>query len=249
MGDDASSSSWPSTGAAAAYDYERDPRWAEYRASSAVLPHLFSHPYVRAQLQQKFYRRFVVRTTPLHHAAVLSSLCSPSSLRSAFRIGRACVPAVPSASHCPSACTAALARGFSRSGHLARLLSSLRPARPLEFPSFLFHHKKKESKNKEESWSNGWNHPFCDPAPELSEITGCPGAAAAAFGWMMMPRGATWPSQRIINGLHYQGNFRGGIEIVVGEAGRGRGREGRQGGVSRLPLSPCCAFASESCQV
>jgi len=62
----------------------------------------------------------------------------------------------------------------------------------------------------------------------------------------MMPRGATWPSQRIINGLHFQGNFRGGIEIVVGEAGRGRGREGRQGGVSRLPLSPCCAFASES---
>ncbi|CAD6237739.1 unnamed protein product [Miscanthus lutarioriparius] len=56
---DASSSSWPSTGAAAAYDYERDPRWAEYRASSAVPPHLFSHPYVRAQLQQKFYRRFV----------------------------------------------------------------------------------------------------------------------------------------------------------------------------------------------
>ena len=75
---DASSSSWPSTGAAAAYDYERDPRWAEYRASSAVLPHLFSHPYVRAQLQQKFYRRFVVRTTPLHSTTPqFSRLCAP----------------------------------------------------------------------------------------------------------------------------------------------------------------------------
>jgi hypothetical protein len=59
-----SSSSWPSWGAAAAaYDYERDPRWAEYRASSAVPPHLFTDPYVRAHLQHKFYRRFVVRTT------------------------------------------------------------------------------------------------------------------------------------------------------------------------------------------
>ncbi|PUZ55637.1 hypothetical protein GQ55_5G228300 [Panicum hallii var. hallii] len=57
---EASSSSWPSWGAAAAaYDYERDPRWAEYRASSAVPPHLFTDPYVRAHLQHKFYRRFV----------------------------------------------------------------------------------------------------------------------------------------------------------------------------------------------
>nr|CAB3477734.1 unnamed protein product [Digitaria exilis] len=59
---DASSSSWPSRGAAAAaaaYDYERDPRWVEYRVSSAVPPHLFTDPYVRAHLQHKFYRRFV----------------------------------------------------------------------------------------------------------------------------------------------------------------------------------------------
>ncbi|XP_062216559.1 uncharacterized protein LOC133916746 isoform X2 [Phragmites australis] len=48
-----------STAAAAVYDYERDPRWAEYRASLAVPPHLFSHPNVRAHLQHKFYRRFV----------------------------------------------------------------------------------------------------------------------------------------------------------------------------------------------
>lgn len=122
------------------------------RAAAPLLPPLRPRAppaKVLPPLRRTYY------STPLHHAAVLSSLCSPSSLRSAFRIGRACVPAVPSASHCPSACTAALARGFSRSGHLARLLSSLRPARPLEFPSFLFHHKKKESKNKEESWSNG----------------------------------------------------------------------------------------------
>jgi hypothetical protein len=76
---EASSSSWPSrtaaaTVAAAAYDYERDPRWAEYRASSAVPPHLFTDPYVRSHLQHKFYRRFVVRTftptpTPHHHSS------------------------------------------------------------------------------------------------------------------------------------------------------------------------------------
>ncbi|CAL4962431.1 unnamed protein product [Urochloa decumbens] len=67
---DASSSSWPSsTGAAAAaasaYDYERDPRWAEYRASSAVPPHLFTDPYVRAHLQHKFYHRFVDSNFPV----------------------------------------------------------------------------------------------------------------------------------------------------------------------------------------
>ncbi|KAL6614851.1 hypothetical protein ACP70R_037121 [Stipagrostis hirtigluma subsp. patula] len=58
---EASPSSWSSTAtaAAAAYDYERDPRWAEYRASLAVPPHLASHPVVRAHFQHKFYRRFV----------------------------------------------------------------------------------------------------------------------------------------------------------------------------------------------
>jgi hypothetical protein len=45
---------------------------------------------------------------------------------------------------------------------------------------------------------------------------------------MMIPCGATWPSQRIINSLHCQGNFRGGIEIVVvvGEEGGKGDREG-----------------------
>ena len=147
------------------------------RAAAPLLPPLrprAAPAKVLPPLRRTYY------STPLHHAAVLSSLCSPSSLRSAFRIGRACVPAVPSASHCPSACTAALARGFSRSGHLARLLSSLRPARPLEFPSFLFHHKKK-AKIKRNLGAMVETIHFAFPPPELSVIMGSPGAAVA-FG-------------------------------------------------------------------
>jgi hypothetical protein len=67
------------------------------RAAAPLLPPLRPRAppaKVLPPLRRTYY------STPLHHAAVLSSLCSPSSLRSAFRIGRACVPAVPSASHC-----------------------------------------------------------------------------------------------------------------------------------------------------
>ncbi|KAK3164884.1 hypothetical protein QOZ80_1AG0026070 [Eleusine coracana subsp. coracana] len=71
-------SSWSST--AAAYDYERDPRWAAYRASLPVPAHLFSHPNVRAHLQQKFYRRFVDPDFAIEGmSSTLSSQSSASS--------------------------------------------------------------------------------------------------------------------------------------------------------------------------
>ncbi|XP_039814112.1 transmembrane protein 33 homolog isoform X2 [Panicum virgatum] len=82
MGEASSSSSWPSRGAAAAaaYDYERDPRWAEYRASSAVPTHLITDPYVRAHLQHKFYRRFVNSDFPVEGmSSTISTQPSASS--------------------------------------------------------------------------------------------------------------------------------------------------------------------------
>jgi len=137
MGEASSSSSWPSRGAAAAaaaYDYERDPRWAEYRASSTVPPHLFTDPYVRAHLQHKFYRRFVVRTPlplPLHSAPQFSRLSAP-------HFGSGVLPRRPWRR------TAGRLRSLGNFRDLARLLSSLLLSRSnrIPFVSSLGHTKR-----------------------------------------------------------------------------------------------------------
>jgi hypothetical protein len=71
---EASPSSWSFT-AAASYDYERDPRWAAYRASLAVPPHLYSH-------------RFVVSTPSQHFLSLAPGILG--RWRSAFDLGQLC---------------------------------------------------------------------------------------------------------------------------------------------------------------
>ncbi|XP_004304152.1 PREDICTED: transmembrane protein 33 homolog [Fragaria vesca subsp. vesca] len=45
--------------AAAAYDYENDPRWADYWANILIPPHMSSSPDVISHFKQKFYKRYI----------------------------------------------------------------------------------------------------------------------------------------------------------------------------------------------
>jgi hypothetical protein len=45
--------------AAAAFDYENDPRWAEYWSNILIPPHLASRS---DHFKRKFYQRYIVRT-------------------------------------------------------------------------------------------------------------------------------------------------------------------------------------------
>ncbi|KAM5581023.1 transmembrane protein 33 [Rosa sericea] len=45
--------------AAAAYDYENDPRWADYWANILIPPHMASSPDVISHFKQKFYKRYI----------------------------------------------------------------------------------------------------------------------------------------------------------------------------------------------
>ncbi|XP_057970898.1 uncharacterized protein LOC131159757 [Malania oleifera] len=45
--------------AAAAYDYESDPRWAEYWSNILIPPHMASRPDVVDHFKRKFYQRFI----------------------------------------------------------------------------------------------------------------------------------------------------------------------------------------------
>ncbi|KAI4998408.1 hypothetical protein ZWY2020_053750 [Hordeum vulgare] len=47
--------------AAAAYDYEADPCWADYWSNVLVLPHLVTRPDVLVHFRRKFYQRFIDR--------------------------------------------------------------------------------------------------------------------------------------------------------------------------------------------
>ncbi|KAM3413221.1 hypothetical protein ACQJBY_004414 [Aegilops geniculata] len=47
--------------AAAAYDCEADPRWADYWSNVLVPPHLAARPDVIAHFRRKFYQRFIDR--------------------------------------------------------------------------------------------------------------------------------------------------------------------------------------------
>lgn len=47
--------------AAAAYDYENDPRWADYWSNVLIPPHMASRNDVVNHFKQKFYQRYIVR--------------------------------------------------------------------------------------------------------------------------------------------------------------------------------------------
>lgn len=51
--------------AAAAYDYENDPRWADYWSNILIPPHMASRPDVVDHFKRKFYQRYIVRIPPL----------------------------------------------------------------------------------------------------------------------------------------------------------------------------------------
>lgn len=47
--------------AADAYDYEIDPRWADYWSNILIPPHMASRSDVVAHFKRKFYQRYIVR--------------------------------------------------------------------------------------------------------------------------------------------------------------------------------------------
>ncbi|VAH11518.1 unnamed protein product [Triticum turgidum subsp. durum] len=60
-GGDAAAEQEAKRAAAAAYDYEADPRWADYWSNVLVPPHLAARPDVIAHFRRKFYQRFIDR--------------------------------------------------------------------------------------------------------------------------------------------------------------------------------------------
>ena len=48
--------------AAAAYDYDNDPRWAEYWSNILIPPHMAARSDVVDHYKRKFYQRYIVRT-------------------------------------------------------------------------------------------------------------------------------------------------------------------------------------------
>lgn len=46
--------------AAAAYDYENDPRWADYWSNVLIPPHMASNSDVVDHFKRKFYQRYIV---------------------------------------------------------------------------------------------------------------------------------------------------------------------------------------------
>jgi hypothetical protein len=190
-------------------------------------------------------------STPPCRSSLISVL--PQELAMCIWIGCACVPAVSSASHCRAPAPLHSPGDFRDLGIWRGCFHRFIPLDRSNSLRF-FSTTKKRAKNKEESWSNGWKagtiH-FATQPPELSIITASP-----AVLLLSVPCGATWSPHRIINGLHCQGNFRGGIEIEEGvgrETGRGQSSsfvpvlllcfgvlpslDSRRG----LPLFPCLA--------
>ncbi|RWW28678.1 hypothetical protein GW17_00006831 [Ensete ventricosum] len=47
--------------AAAAYDYDNDPRWAEYWSNILIPPHMAARSDIVDHFKRKFYQRFIVR--------------------------------------------------------------------------------------------------------------------------------------------------------------------------------------------
>ena len=51
--------------AAASYDYERDPRWAEYWSNILIPPHMAARSDVVDHFKRKFYQRYIVKPSIL----------------------------------------------------------------------------------------------------------------------------------------------------------------------------------------
>ncbi|KAL0905734.1 hypothetical protein M5K25_024172 [Dendrobium thyrsiflorum] len=64
--------------AAAAYDYEGDPRWADYWSNVLIPPHMASRSDVVDHYKQKFYQRFI---DPDFAVEMMSSASSSQSAR------------------------------------------------------------------------------------------------------------------------------------------------------------------------
>lgn len=54
--------------AAAAYDYENDPRWADYWSNILIPPHMASRPDVVDHYKRKFFQRYIVGSLPFDYS-------------------------------------------------------------------------------------------------------------------------------------------------------------------------------------
>ena len=64
MGEERADSQRLKRAAAAAYDYENDPRWADYWSNVLIPPHMSSRPDVVDHYKRKFYQRYIVGSLP-----------------------------------------------------------------------------------------------------------------------------------------------------------------------------------------
>lgn len=75
--------------AAAAYDYENDPRWADYWSNILIPPHMASRSDVREHFKRKFYQRFIDPELVVEAMSTGSSSSSSSSSSAASEQPRA----------------------------------------------------------------------------------------------------------------------------------------------------------------
>ncbi|KAL6324464.1 hypothetical protein AAG906_013276 [Vitis piasezkii] len=68
--------------AAAAYDYENDPRWADYWSNILIPPHMASRSDVREHFKRKFYQRYIDPELVVEAMSTGSSSSSSSSAAS-----------------------------------------------------------------------------------------------------------------------------------------------------------------------
>ncbi|KAG6602562.1 hypothetical protein SDJN03_07795, partial [Cucurbita argyrosperma subsp. sororia] len=79
MGEEREDSQRLKRAAAAAYDYENDPRWADYWSNVLIPPHMSSRPDVVDHYKRKFYQRYI---DPEFVVEAMSSSSSTQSSRS-----------------------------------------------------------------------------------------------------------------------------------------------------------------------
>lgn len=56
--------------AAASYDYDNDPRWAEYWTNILIPPNMAARSEVIDHFKRKFYQRYIVRTLILYSVSL-----------------------------------------------------------------------------------------------------------------------------------------------------------------------------------
>ena len=57
--------------AATAYEYDKDPRWADYWSNILIPPNMASSSDVQDHFKRKFYQRFIVPSLSLSHLGFL----------------------------------------------------------------------------------------------------------------------------------------------------------------------------------